>query len=263
MARSAVLEGEHAAIDPRIRERRATVQRDRGRRWLRRLCWAGGVVAVPALLLAVTRSQALDVDRLEVGGAASTGVLEVVAASGIDLGAPMTDLDLGAAARAVERLPWVDDAVLDRDWPGTVRIVVTEREPVAAVAAGDRWALVDRSSRVLAVADGRGSLPMLDGVGAVPAAGQDLRAEAAAVVAVAAGLPPSLASGIEEIELREDGVHLVRHAGGDVLLGDARSLEAKVEALATMDARVDLTCLDTLDLRVPSAPVLTRSPGCG
>ncbi len=266
MARSAVVERSALAVDPRISQRRAEVRRDRGRRWLRRVAWLGGAVAVPALLFAVTRSPALDVDRIEVGGARRTGVLPVVDASGIDHGAPMTDLDLEAAARSVEELAWVDDAVLDRDWPGTVRIVLTERSPVAAAALDGRWALVDDGGRVLEVRSGHGHLPVLEGMPEVPAPGGSLGPDAADVLAVATALPGDLARDVVAVTVEDDGVHLTWRPGGDVLLGSARTLTGeggKIEALATMRERVDLTCMETLDLRVPSAPVLTRDPACG
>lgn len=264
MARHDVLDPPAQTIDPRMRERRADVRRAAGRRWLRRAGWAALVASVPALLFAVTRSPALDVDRIEVGGARRTDVLELVGTSGIGLGDPMTDLDLGTAAVRVARLPWVDDVVVDRDWPSTVRIVVTERTPVAALAAGEgRWSLVDERSRVLAVVDDPGDLPVLVGLGELPAPGEALEPEDADVVAVAAALPSSLEEVVTEVAVVDGAVHLTSRDGGDVLLGGADELEAKLGALATMVAKVDLTCLQVLDLRVPSAPVLTRDPDCG
>jgi hypothetical protein len=50
--------------------------------------------------------------------------------------------------------------------------------------------------------------------------------------------------------------------GGRVELGDDRQLDLKVEAFRTVVARVDLRCLDTIDLRVPTHPVVTRITSC-
>ena len=42
----------------------------------------------------------------------------------------------------------------------------------------------------------------------------------------------------------------------------ARELDAKVEAFRTVHARVDRSCLDVIDLTVPTHPVLPRAEGC-
>ena len=48
--------------------------------------------------------------------------------------------------------------------------------------------------------------------------------------------------------------------GGRARFGDGTDLDGKLQALETMLARVDLRCIDTIDVRVPSAPALTRLP---
>jgi cell division protein FtsQ len=47
------------------------------------------------------------------------------------LGASFLTVDLGAARAAVEALPWVATASVRREWPGTLRIALTEEVPVA------------------------------------------------------------------------------------------------------------------------------------
>lgn len=250
-------------VDPRISARREEVRRDRGRRWLRRLVWTLVVATVPALLFAATRSPAFDVDRFEVAGAGESGVLSVVEASGIAFGDPMTDLDLASAAEGIEGLPWVRDAVVERDWPGTLRLTVTEWVPVAVVALeGGEWALIADDGHVPATTTGPGSLPILAIGGIVPEPGGRLDPSATDLVAVAAGLGEETDGRPVTLRASEHGVELITRPGGIILIGGTEDLQAKLDAVRTMEARVDLECMEQLDVRVPSAPVLTREVEC-
>jgi cell division protein FtsQ len=46
-------------------------------------------------------------------------------------GIGLVSVDLGAVQRAVEQLPWVDSAKVERQWPSTLDIRVTEQVPAA------------------------------------------------------------------------------------------------------------------------------------
>ncbi len=61
----------------------------------------------------------------------------------------MVRLDVDEATRALEALPWVDEAIVRRDFPSGVRIEITERLPIGILRFGQVEALVDASGRVL------------------------------------------------------------------------------------------------------------------
>ncbi len=137
------------AIDPRIRERRIEVIREAGRRRLRITLVIASTIVVLGLAYLTVQSPLLDVDRIRVSGAPRVGSAAVVAASGIEKGAPMLWVDTGHVAARLEQLPWVAHARVARDFPGTVNITVTEYHPTAYVrVAADRVALVASTGRV-------------------------------------------------------------------------------------------------------------------
>ncbi|MEQ1834788.1 MAG: FtsQ-type POTRA domain-containing protein, partial [Candidatus Eisenbacteria bacterium] len=70
-------------------------------------------------------------------------------ASGIAVGDPILAAWPGRAAARVRDLPWVDDAKVVRDLPGSVRIDVVPRVPVGWTKAGARVLVVDGESRVI------------------------------------------------------------------------------------------------------------------
>lgn len=248
-------------MDPRIRQRRIEVRRDAGRRRLRVLLACLGVATVVGGAAAATRSPLLDVDRVEVAGAERTPRGQVVNAGGLGGRPAMTDVDTATVARRVEALPWVLDARVGKEWPGTVRVEVVERQAVAAVPADGGWAVVDAAGRVLEVAVAKpAGLPVL---GAVPSPGRpgSMLAPASAVaLRVAAALPAQVRARVADVAAVAGGeveLQLVP-AGSVVRLGRPVDLEAKLQSLATLLTRADLAGVAVVDVRVPRAPVLTR-----
>ena len=134
-------------IDPRIRERRIEVKREAGRKRLRVLLAAiVAFVAVGTAYLIVV-SPLLDVDHVRVTGVQHLDAADVAGVAGVRLGAPLLRVDTGAVAARVERMPWVASAKVSRALPGTLRITVTERVPVA-------WVRRDDAHVVLLASDG-------------------------------------------------------------------------------------------------------------
>jgi cell division protein FtsQ len=253
------------SIDPRIRARRIAVQRDAGRRRLRRLIDVGLVVAVAAGFAVALRSPLLDVSAVEVSGAERTGAEVVVQRAGIDVGDQLVDVRPGEAARQVAELPWVGEARVHRSLSGTIEIVVTEREPAAVLGEGAAAVVVDATGRVLArVADSPGvadGLVRVQGVAGDLVPGAELGSRAAGGLALAKRLADVVPGAIAQVSIGDELTAGLAQ-GGEVRFGDTSRLTAKLRSLQTVLEQVDLHCLDRLDLRAPGNPVLTRRAGC-
>ena len=253
-----------APIDPRIRARRIAVRRDEGRRRLHRLVALGVILVLGVASVLVTRSPLLDVDRVEVKGAGHASADAVRVATGIRRHSPMTDLDLGRARAGVLGLPWVESATVTRRWPGTVEVSIVERTAVAAAPASNGgFMLVDGDGHLLepVPAPPPGVVLLVD-VPPAGAAGDVLDASASDALTVARSLPPELVPQVSGVVAAPDGVALRLAIGGTARLGVTEDLPAKLLAVATFLDQVDLADLCTLDVRVPSAPSLTRGTAC-
>jgi cell division protein FtsQ len=256
--------GRRATIDPRIRARRIAVQRDEGRKRLRRVMIAGVAVGALAGLWGLTRTPLLDIDRIEVAGATNSGVDAVVATSTIEHGGALVTAPLDRAADRIAALPWVQTVEVTRRWPGTVVIEVVERRPVAYVPATKGVVLVDAAGRQLAgVETPPPELLRLDVAAITPAPGQSLPTRTQAVLDLAGTVPGSLAGRILALRPERDGtvsgtVRLRNDTDAHLLLGAPNQIGAKWLALATVLERTDPAGLATIDLRVPAAPALTR-----
>lgn len=95
-----------------------------------------GAVVIGALAVAVTLALgAIDqnITQVSVTGrfqrVSPIEVEQAVKARVRDIG--LVSVDLAAVQRAVQQLPWVDSATVERQWPSTLEIRVTEQVPAA------------------------------------------------------------------------------------------------------------------------------------
>ena len=229
---------------------------------VRRLWWVWSLLALVVLTVgafAATRSVLLDVDEVLVDGVGGRlDRLLVVEVSGIRTGEPMVDVSSEAAARRVATLPWVAEAKVARDWPGTVRIWFVERQAVVnAVDPTGRWALLDGSATILEIpVIPEADLPTIrvdrlgpegtrvTGVGplleAASAVTTDLRAWIVALVPAGSGVRAELVGGV------------------DADLGRGDDYRDEMRSLATVLSRVVLGCVVSIDVSIHENPVVRR-----
>jgi len=140
------------------------------------------------LTMAVLFTPLLGVSSVEVVGVRALTVDQVRAAAAVVRGSPMVRLSTDGIAARVARLPRVASVNVSRSWPDTVRVEVTERVPIGAVAAPDGVRLVDGTGLEFAtVAVWPLGLPKID----LPAA-SPVDARTQALVRVLMALPAQL-----------------------------------------------------------------------
>jgi cell division protein FtsQ len=220
---------------------------------LRILVVVASVAALGVLAWVAVASPMLDVDRIEVKGGTRVTPDEIRAASGISTGDPMVWLDGGAAERRLAALPWIASARVEREWPGTVKIAVTEREPVAWADAGAGPALLDGTGRVLGAAEAPpAGLPQILEPGRLPPAGATITPATGAHVA--RDLTGFARLGTKAVALTDRGVVLVLVDGAEIRLGGPGRVMTKVAAaLAVLHALGEPVAY--VDVSVPSNPV--------
>lgn len=211
------------------------------RRWRPRLPggrrgWAvaTAVVALLALLgwLAVGTSL-WGVRQVRVDGVEALTDEEVRQAAGIVPETPLLRVRPDQVAERVRALPPVATVEVRRDWPDTVVIEVVEREPVAAVPAGDQHLLVDAEGVVVrAVAEPPVELPLV----VLDRPGPEDPATRAALTVLTA-LTPQLRADLETLTATDlDRITLSLYSGWTVVWGGpADSLDKARVATALLD----------------------------
>ena len=181
----------------------------------------------------------------------------------VGIGAPLLRVDKGAVRARIEALPWVEKADVETKLPGTLRITVHERVPVAyvrrddthvAVLAADGHVITDLPAPLDGLVEVRGAAKVPAGRWHV-ATGRRGRSRARA----AAGARDARRGAID---VAGDSVKLALSTGGEVRLCSPGDLAAKGAAAVAVIARLGT---DTVRVHRRVRAVVAgrgRGPGC-
>lgn len=95
------------------------------------------------MALRATARAGLSVTEILVSGRHHTPEAQVIAAVDVKLGAPLLSFSPAAAKAELERLPWVKRADVERHFPGSVVVRLTEREPLALWQTRGAFSVID------------------------------------------------------------------------------------------------------------------------
>ncbi|HVB01274.1 MAG TPA: FtsQ-type POTRA domain-containing protein [Acidimicrobiales bacterium] len=232
----------------------------------RRLVRVTAFLVLPALIASVflvLHTSLFAIASVKVTGAHETPPAEIVTIAGLNGHPPLIDVNPAEISTRLESLPWIKTAVVARHWPKSVTISVTERVPVAeASIRRHRWELFDSEGRALGFRSLRTKgLVRLRQVSPMPSPGAVVSEALGGEVALADALPIALVSQVQEVTYStSDELSIKLVLGPIVIFGSASALSEKVVALSTLLANhVSLVGVTTINLRVPSSPVLSSA----
>lgn len=173
---------------------------------------------------------------------------EVQAVAEVQMGTPLLRVDTGAIEERIAALPAVESVTVSRSWPDAIVVDVVRRTPVALVASGSAYDVVDASGAVIR------SVPSVEkGLPVVTATGDGV----GAAVAVARELPEEIRSKVVSIEAStRNNVTLILRNRSEVMWGSADEGAFKAEvllALFQVDAKY-------YDVSAPGVPATSDTP---
>jgi cell division protein FtsQ len=115
--------------------------------------------ALVSRLLAVSADAGFAVRQVYVDGRVRTGLEELRARLGVQIGDPILGVDTDAARARLEQLTWVDQASIGRMLPGSLYVRLVERQPLALWQQGRQFAVIDRTGAVIERGLDEASLP--------------------------------------------------------------------------------------------------------
>jgi cell division protein FtsQ len=226
---------------------------DRRRALLRYVLPVLGVAAVAALVWLVWFSSVLSVDTVDVEGLDTLEPDQVREVAEVAIGRPLARLDTVGIEGRVGAMERVESVAVDRSWPGTARIVVTERRPVAWVRLDGRMRAIDRygvdfktyEREPRSIVEVR--FPFLEARRL-----QQSLASAGSVLAALREDDPDLVEEVRHVEVEsQDSVVLVLSRGRTVTWGGAARTAEKLTVLRSLLEAVDA---DGYDVSAPEQP---------
>ncbi|NTV39693.1 MAG: FtsQ-type POTRA domain-containing protein [Demequinaceae bacterium] len=159
-------------------------------------------------------------------------------------------LNVPHVADQLRDIAGVLDAKVERVWPSGLRVTLVARHPVAAVASGTGFALLDADAIQVGLVDqAPPELPLVS----VPLGDDRVLA---AVLEVIRNLPPDLLGRVSGIGAQtEDTVSFVLRDGPRVEWGSANDSALKAQVLAVMIASPSAATAGVIDVSAPTLPI--------
>lgn len=204
----------------------------------------------------LTARMGLRVEHVELIGRRKTPEALLRAALGASPGDPILTFSLARARARIESIDWVQSASVERQWPDTIIVRITERRPFAVWQHKGKFALIGHDGKLVTdsdVATFFNRLPLVVGEGANTAAGALIDA-----LAAHPGLQERVVAAVR-VGDRRWNLHL--KSGTDVMLPEGAEVQAlaRLDQLQAQDALLDRP-LQIVDMRLPDRLVLRPYP---
>lgn len=211
---------------------------------------------------AATQSSFLSVEEIKVEGPEiRVTEAEVLEAAGVKQGDSMIGLDLAKIDEGVTSLSWVSEVTIERKWPRTILITLKEREPsVIAVLPNGQKFLLDRSGVVLDEFHETSDLLPFIRVDEVGVLGTQISG-ITPLLRAAEEVTPDLGAWILALAATGGGVRAELVGGVIAELGIGTDFRDEMRSLATVLTRVQLSCIEVIDVSIHQNPVITRTQG--
>ena len=242
-------------VDAADRFRRAVV----GQPWRRRRRTLIVAALITLVLVAGAGIAVLTVPALQVRTVAVSGLgyVQEDAISQVtdpEVGTAMALVRPGELANRIEQVPGVATAQVERSWPDTITVTVTERTPIAQLTRLDgSTVILDVHGVELpdAAAQDAALMPLAVGEGA-----RDPEGAAEAMIEAASALPPEIADGVRAVTATSPNdvtmtLALENGATKTVVWGDAADAELKGKVVAALLDQPGTV----IDVSSPVAPV--------
>lgn len=207
-----------------------------------------------ALILATMFTPLLAVEKLEVTGTHRINQKTVLKALAGEIGVPLPMVNPGQISRSLEPFALVDSFSVISLPPHTLRIAITERQPICVVTVAGVDYLYDPAGVRIAQAGPSDNYPRIAIVGDPKGS-----VEYTAAIDVLLSLPSNLLGQVASVDAKSKddvSMRLRGNAGQRIVWGDGSQSVLKSKVLAALIKNQKKSDYVTFDVSSPSAPVV-------
>jgi cell division protein FtsQ len=223
----------------------------------RRIALGVSIASIASLLLLVLSTiftPLLAVEKIEVTGAKRLKEKSIVNALTSQIGKPLPTVSGAEITSALKAFPLIESFSIISLPPHTLRIQITERQPIGIIAVSGTDYLYDPAGVRIGISNGYEKLPTIQITG-VPEKSPQFKA----AIEVLMALPAGLLSRVAEIDAKsKDDVtlRLRGYSGQRIIWGDGSDSVLKSKVLDALIANQKKTDRVTFDVSSPNAPVV-------
>lgn len=206
-------------------------------------------------MLALTADLGFSLQSVTIEGRDHIGKDELLTALQVERGMPVLALDRHVMATRLQQMPWLANATIERQLPGTLLVRITERQPLARWQYQNQLRVVDREGAPITGASIKdfADLPLIVGAGAGERA-YELLAALADYPAIQKVMRAAICVGERRWDLQLEPGVMVR-------LPEGKEVEA-LKKLSTLlnDPQILSREVQAVDLRLPDRMIIERPP---
>ncbi len=219
------------------------------------------IIMMATAVYVLARSSIFEVKEIRVVGNNVLSEEKLVAASGINLGENIFQLDLKSSTQRIEIIPVIKNVEIVRVLPAAVEIKIEERQPLALLPIQDGFIQVDEDGVCLQNSDLLSSqVPVVTGVEfETPSPGEKIESHLLETgLTVAKGLPAGLLPMISEINVNGDQVIMYTLDGIQCRLGILGDVQRKGEVFMKVleELKDKGKRINYIDLSLAESPVV-------
>ncbi len=222
-----------------------------------------GFVLLSLGLVGASQSSVGHIQSIDVVGADLTPVEVVRAVAQIRVGDPITNFLPATVETRLEGVGALNSIEVTRNWADrTVDIQVVEKQVRLASRSRSGFWMIASDGTVLAELQDHGEVELIEGPATDQVVGESVVGYPASLIQVIGTLETSSISA-DQLEVADDGTLSIQYQPlGTVVLGTPTDIENKIQAMRTVERRVDLRCLAEVDVSVAELPTVSRNQGC-
>lgn len=214
----------------------------------------------------VLNSNILAVDRILIEGNSNVDSKQIESASNVSIGSSMIEIDGEEISEQILKMGTIESVSVDRRiMSGDLIITVVERVPYIQMEHSNGYVLIDSKGYIIEIFSEKADLdlPYLDGEIITENVGSQAPREVMAFISLRKSISGDNSDLLTNYEVSDSGLsaELVEN-GALIKFGLEDDMDRKFKDLLTVINKVDMNCVEVIDVQIPLRPNVKRTPGC-